>query len=213
MQNHVWRVPKLCAACMQFCVVCMQFWVVCMQFCVVCVVCSFVWCVYAVFCGVYTHFLGLCACTFVPLMWLFSSARSMEKMKKIQDRALRFLYDDHNSSYEELLGKSEKCTMHVNRLRYLCIEIFKTVNQLNPEFMQKIFVKRISNRPSRRPNDLQHYRPNQATFGSNSLRSLGPQIWNRLPDDIKSAENLAQFKRLIKNWDGATCRCNVFLQS
>ena len=114
-------------------------------------------------------------------------------------------------SYEELLVRSEKCTMHVNRLRYLCIEIFKTVNQLNPEFMQNIFETRTSNRPSRRPNDLQHYRLNQKTFGSNSLRSLGPQIWNRLPDDIKSAENLVQFKRLIKSWDGATCRCNAFV--
>ena len=43
-------------------------------------------------------------------------------------------------------------------------------------------------------------------FGSNSLRSLGPQIRNRLLDDIKTAENLVQFKRLIKTLDGATCR-------
>mgnify|MGYP000117070050 CR=1 FL=1 len=137
----------------------------------------------------------------------------MDKIEKIQERALRFLYDDHNSSYEELLRKSEKCTMHVNRLRYLCIEIFKTVHQLNPEFMQNIFETRTSNRPSRRPNDLQHYRPNQTTFGSNSLRSLGPQIWNRLPDEIKSAENLVQFKRLIKNWNETACRCNVCLRN
>ena len=78
--------------------------------------------------------------------------------------------------------------MNVNRLRYLCIEIFKTVNQLNPTVMQNILETRASNRPSCRPNDLQHYRPNQTAFGSNSLRSLRPQIWNRLPNDIKSAE-------------------------
>ena len=150
---------------------------------------------------------------YCPLVLFFSSARSIDKIEKIQERALHFLHDDDNSSYEELLGKSQQCTIHVNRLSYLCIESFKTVNQLNPDFMQNIFETRASNRPSRRPNDLQHYRPNQTTFGSNSLRSLGPQIWNRLPDDIKSAENLVQFKRLIKSWDGATCTCNVCLRN
>ena len=52
----------------------------------------------------------------------------MDKIEKIQERALRFLYDDHDFSYEELLGKSQKCTMHVNKLRYLCIEIIEIVN-------------------------------------------------------------------------------------
>ena len=124
----------------------------------------------------------------------------MDKIKKIQERALRFLYDDNDSSYEELLGKSQKCTMHVNMLRYLCIETSKTES-------------RASNRPSRGPNDLQHDRLNQTTFGTNSIRSLGPQIWNLVPNDIRSAENVVQFKRLIKSWDRATCRCNVCLQN
>ena len=77
----------------------------------------------------------------------------MDKIEKIQERALRFLHDNHDFSYEELLGESEKYTIHVNRLRYLCIEIFKAVNQLNPEFMQNVFETRTSNRPSRRPKD------------------------------------------------------------
>ena len=70
-----------------------------------------------------------------------------------------FLYGDHNCSYEELLCKLDKCTMHVNRLRYLGIQIFRIANQLNPEFMLNVFEMRTFNRPSRRQNDLQHYRP------------------------------------------------------
>ena len=144
---------------------------------------------------------------YCPLVWFFSSSKSVEKIEKVQERALRFLYDDYNSSYAELLVKSEKCTMHVNRLRYLCIEIFKTLKQLNPEFMQTIFETRTSHRPSRHPNNLKHYRPNQVTFGSNSLRSLGPQIWNSLPEHIKSVENPVQFKRAIKGWGYLQVQC------
>ena len=127
---------------------------------------------------------------YCPLVWYFSSAKSLQKIEKIQERALRFLYNDHLSTYGDLLLKSERCTMHVSRLRVFCIEVFKTLNNLNPSFMQDIFKIKSSSYSLRKPNNLQHYRPNQVTFGSNSLRSLGPQIWNGLPKEIKSAENL-----------------------
>ena len=29
--------------------------------------------------------------------------------------------------------------MELNRLRYLCIEIYKTINNINPGFMKEIF--------------------------------------------------------------------------
>ena len=99
--------------------------------------------------------------------------------------------------------------MHVSRMRVLCIEVFKTLKNINPSFMHEIFKIKSSIYSSRNPNDLQHYRPNQVTFGSNSLRSLGPQIWNGLPNEIKSAENLNSFKHMIKQWDGPNCKCNA----
>ena len=146
---------------------------------------------------------------YCPLVWYLSSTKSLQKIEKIQERALRFLHNDHLSSYSDLLSKSERCTMHVSRLRVLCIEIFKTLKNLNPSFMHDIFQIKSSNYSLRNSNDLQHYRPNQVTFGSNSLRSLGPQIWNGLPNEIKSAENLNSFKNMIKKWDGPNCKCNA----
>ena len=112
---------------------------------------------------------------YCPLVWYFSSANSLQKIEKIQERALRFLYNDQLSSYDVLLSKSGRCTMRVFRLKFLCIEIFKTLNKLNPSFMQDIFKVKSSSYSLRGTNNLQHYRPNQVTFGSNSLRSLGPQ--------------------------------------
>ena len=99
--------------------------------------------------------------------------------------------------------------MHVSRLRVLCIEVFKTLKNINPSLMHDIFKIKLFVYSSRNPNDLQHYRPNQVTFGSNSLRSLGPQIWNGLPNELKSAENLNSFKHMIKKWEGPNCKCNA----
>ena len=89
--------------------------------------------------------------------------------------------------------------MHVARQRILCIEIFKTLNHLNPPFMQSIFELRSSNYSLRNAFNLAHFRPNQTTFGSKSLKCIGPQILNGLPSELKSAENLKSFKVLIKN--------------
>ena len=52
---------------------------------------------------------------------------------------LRFLwYDDYSVSYEGLLEKAGKVKMNVNRLRNVCVEICKSINKLNPEFMNNI---------------------------------------------------------------------------
>ena len=72
-------------------------------------------------------------------MWHFSSAKLLQKIELLQERALRCLYNDHTSSHNELLLKSDKGTMLVARQGILCIKIFKTGKQLNLPFMQKKF--------------------------------------------------------------------------
>ena len=102
--------------------------------------------------------------------------------------------------------------MHVSRLRALCIEIYKTMKQLNPVFMHDIFSFKSStnlSRSQRNPHDLLHHRPNQTNIYTNSLRALGPKIWNGLSNEMKSSQNIFVFKRLIKQWDGVECSCNA----
>ena len=70
--------------------------------------------------------------SYCPLVWYFSSSRTLQKIEQLQERALRSLYNDQTSSYnDDLLAKSDKCTILVARQRILCIEIFKTVKQLS----------------------------------------------------------------------------------
>ena len=48
---------------------------------------------------------------------MFSSAQSVNKIENLQKRVLRFLYDNFEASYEDLLSKGGKSTMNVRRLR------------------------------------------------------------------------------------------------
>ena len=81
-----------------------------------------------------------------PLVWMSSSASSLKKIENLQKRALRFLYNDYEISYEELLLRSDRATMNVNRLRVLCTEIYKTINNLNHDFMRDLFSLRETSR-------------------------------------------------------------------
>ena len=76
---------------------------------------------------------------YCPLVWMFSSAKSLNKIESLQKRALRYLYSDYESPYDRLLAKSGKVTMKASRLRSLCVEIYKSINAINPSFMNEIF--------------------------------------------------------------------------
>ena len=58
--------------------------------------------------------------------------------------------------------------MNIHRLRCLCIEIYKTLNNLNPSFMKEIFEKRDENRVTRDRYKLNLNLPrrNQVTLSS-----------------------------------------------
>ena len=86
---------------------------------------------------------------YCPLVWNFSSFKSLKKVEDIQKRALRFLNDDNESSYEELLIQTGKNSMNVNRLKSLCIEMFKTINDMNPYYLKEIFELAVKQRPVR----------------------------------------------------------------
>jgi hypothetical protein len=146
---------------------------------------------------------------YCPLVWHFSSAVSLSKIEKLQERALRFVYNNYTATYDHLLAISHKCTMEVRRLRTLCLEVFKTINNMNPVYMKEIFLMPTNRHSPRYPLNLAVPKPNQVTFGSRSIGALAPRIWNALPEHIKSSANESLFKLNIKNWDGSKCVCNV----
>ena len=126
--------------------------------------------------------------------------RSTNKTASIQKRALRMLFNNYATTYDSLLAKANKPSTEIKRYWTLALEIFKTLNDLNPTYMQDLFYLRSSS--ARRPNDIAVVRTNTNTYGTKSLRSLGPQIWNSLPEHIKTETSLAHFRSMINTWFG-----------
>ena len=126
--------------------------------------------------SVYSNF------NYCPLVWHFCSSKSLYKIEKIQERALRLLHNDFHSDYAKLLKKLGKATMEIKRLRCLVLEIFKSVNNLNSYYMKDICSKTTN--LTHRSLDINFNQNTTTKYGSNSLRNLGPHIWNSLPGEI-----------------------------
>ena len=74
---------------------------------------------------------------YCPLVQMFSNATSLKKIENLQKIALGLMCNNHQLSYEELLGNANSSTKTVMRLRFLCVEIYKAINNLNPSFMKQ----------------------------------------------------------------------------
>ena len=144
---------------------------------------------------------------YCPLIWHFCSCQSSNKIEQIQKRCLKLLLNDNVSDYKDLLQVSCKPTMAIKRLRVLAIEIYKTLNDLNPSFMKEIFS--FKNYSKLHPNNIAVKHHNTAKYGDKSLNTLGPKIWNSLPENIKAESSYKHFKEYIETWMGPTCNCYI----
>ena len=83
----------------------------------------------------------LCKCQiYSPLVWHFCGEVNTKKIEKIQERALRFIYQDYNFSYDTLLGKSKLPSLKVRRLRTIALEAFKILNNQTSVYLSDILI-------------------------------------------------------------------------
>ena len=146
---------------------------------------------------------------YCPVVWVFTSKKSMNKIAKIQERALRFVLKDYVSSYEELLETMKDVPIRVNILRCIALEIYKILDDKSPSYLKDIF--NVKNIPYdlRDSNKLIQPLVKTVTYGIKSLRYFGAKLWNGLPTELKSACTLDDFKLILNTWSGPTCACEA----
>ena len=97
--------------------------------------------------------------------------------------------------------------MKIKRLCTIDIEIFKTINNINPNFMKDIFTPKRD--PKIRPYDIFVKHHKSAKYGDKSLIALGPKIWNQLLSNVKSLTFITKLKEYIRTYFGPSCKSNI----
>ena len=89
-------------------------------------------------------------------------------------------------SLEELLQIDGSVTIHQRNLLTLMIEVYKSINELNPEFMWDIFHIKDISYLLRKNTNLILPQTNTKTYGTNTVLFRTCYIWNNLPDHVKN---------------------------
>ena len=149
---------------------------------------------------------------YYPLIWQFCSQCNTNKLKKVQERALRFVYNDYISSHADLLKTAGADYLHIKRVKEMAREVFKIVNNIAPTFIENIIALKRSQYSLRNDKSAVIPRANTTIYGLNSFAHEGARIWNSLPNVFRVNENYREFSRLIQNWSGPTCKCIICRQ-
>ena len=76
---------------------------------------------------------------YAPLVWMFYRKQQYLKIQNIHYKALKVVCNS-NKNYDELLRDNNEVSIHQSHLRALICEVFKSLNNQNPEFMWPCFV-------------------------------------------------------------------------
>ena len=139
--------------------------------------------------------------SYCPLVWMFHSRTLNNRINKIHERALRLVYKNETFlSFDDLLKRDRSVSIHQKNLQILATEIYKTKNDLGPKIMKDTF--HFIQKPYNLRNDpeLQRRKNRTVYFGTESISSFAPKIWELIPSDIRSANSLGTFIEKIMFW-------------
>ena len=98
----------------------------------------------------------------------------------------------HNSDSEEtleaLLQRDGPLTIYKRNPQKLMVEVYKTLNHLNPPYMWDLFTKKVVEYDFRIKILCKLPPARSQRFGTNSLKFKGSLLWNSLSDEIETAE-------------------------
>ena len=147
--------------------------------------------------------------SYARVVWMFHSRKQNHHISRIHERALRVVYKDYNSSFDELLEKDNSLRIHDRNLQKLVTEIFKVKMNLGPEIMKEVFEIVEGSHTLRNELKLKSRKIHSFRYGIETASFVGARVWNRLPSDLKQCKSLELFKSKIKNWILENCSCKL----
>ena len=139
-----------------------------------------------------------------PLIWMCHSRELNHKINRLHERSLRLVYKNSNLNFQQLLEKDKSFTIHERNLQKLVVVMYKVIHNLCPKPVQDLFICK-----TRGSNEFVLPKANTINRGIETIRFMGPKIWNVVPEEIKKTKTISAFKEKIKNWKTVGCPCRI----
>ena len=146
---------------------------------------------------------------------MFHSRILNNKINRLHEKALRIVYRDYKSKFDELLGKDSPFSIDHRNIQTFAIEIFKFLNGMSPQIMNEVFqLKSPAPCYLRDKNELYKRNPKTVAYGTESVSFMAPTIWSIVPQELKNSQSLYSFKKGMRKWKpNFPCRlCKTYLQ-
>ena len=154
--------------------------------------------------------------SYCSLVWMSHNRQINTIINNLHYRALRMVYQDEISSFEELLQKDGYAKIHHRNLQFLATEMYKVRKGIGPGFMKEIVAKK----PNAYTEDTSaHTRfksvvyntadPKKVNSGLETLRCFCPKVWDMIPIELRNIDYLPLFKWKIKNCIPSNCHRRI----
>ena len=142
---------------------------------------------------------------YCPLIWMFCSKPAHKLINSTHYKALCARFNTFSESFDQLLARSKSSSIHIRNLRLMLIEVFKSLNFLNPELMWNTFKLKSTSYNLRQGSCILIPKAKTA-HALNSFDFRASLAWNTLPKSIKLKQSLPKFTSALQLCK-IYCRC------
>ena len=132
----------------------------------------------------------------------FCNKSAIAKLEKVNERALRFVFNDKQWPYPGLLNKIGLPSLENQRLAKIVCTVFNVINNEHAPKSIKELIGFRNNKCNLKGSDiLKQPKASTTTYGLKSWRFTAPKLWNSLPDSSRTVRTFKAFKNSIRTLD------------
>ena len=125
---------------------------------------------------------------YCPLVWMFYGRQENIRINHLHKGALRIVYKNHDSTFENLLELDNSVSLHHRNIRLLSTELYKVKHNLSNQVTSELFNLKNINYNFRSQTDFELGPIYTTAYGLRSLKYFAPKIWNIVPIDIRNSD-------------------------
>ena len=129
----------------------------------------------------------------------FHSRKLNVCINRLHERALRVVYRDFDSSFEELLRRDSSTTLNQRNRQKLMTEIFQVKTGIGPELMKGIFKFTDIRYNLRNQTKCNRSIPCTERYDIKAVSTIGPKLWGKVVTEIQNSKSLEDLKVRIKS--------------
>ena len=134
-------------------------------------------------------------------VWDGQSVTLLDKIQKLQNRAARIITQtSYYTSTSCLLEELGWGTILARWKKKKAILMFKTLNNTTPEYLRNLFIDRNTHYNLRNAGGKLNFPCPRTDYLKRSFSYGGAQLWNNLPESIRTTKSLKNFKKAVQNY-------------